>query len=176
MNIATTRFDSVHATTPHQWCTTWDELCTALFDHPERARKADGALWSPVSYRRGSRRRNANVDQVTCAVIDIDDGTPLEVATEALHGVAWLAYTTWSHTGTSPRYHLVIPFEHPVPAPEWPAVHRSLRAWLGCGDALPDPARMYYLPQHSPLDEDWWVERSPGAALRITPRRVAAAA
>src|SRR4051812_2002809 len=55
------------------------ELFEHLAVHKEREKK-DGAGWSPAVYRDGDVQRcDDNVEAVECLVMDIDDGTPLEV-------------------------------------------------------------------------------------------------
>lgn len=167
--LSTVRFPSVRSTKPTEWVDRWDDLCDGLSTHRKATVKAHGNLWSPVAYVPGTTRGNANVAQVTCAVIDVDDGTPLEGATSRLAGVEWFAYSTFSDTPDHPRFHVVIPLEVPHPAASWSSTYKALRTWLGVGDSTSDPARMFYRPQ-APADAEPWTAHQRGDSLRVQSR------
>jgi putative DNA primase/helicase len=112
--------------------------------------KKDGAAFSPVGYLSGATRGNEGVEFVTCAVLDVDDGTPIENVQSRISGYAHLIYTTHSHTPAHQKYRVVIPFAKAVPVANWDIVWRQVNALTG-GVNDPntkDPARLYYMPSH----------------------------
>lgn len=136
----------------------WEELVAALVFHRESVAKEDGELWSPVIPKTdGPRRRcNAAVAAVSAAVLDVDDGTPLEKIVGSLAG-EWIAYSTWSHEPTHPRYHVVLRLDVPVPADDWRATYERMNPHVA--DWLPAVSHAYFLPQHAP-GAQWFVRRS----------------
>lgn len=166
--IATVRFRSIYDRRPRDWVSGWDTLCASLSKHERRDRKEDGDLWSPVVYRDGKTRANKNVEAITCAVIDVDNGTPLSTAVANLddNKIAWFAYSTFSNTPEDERYHIVIPLDVPHSAGGWHDSYTGLRVWLGVGDSTCDAARMFYRPQ-APVGGMVWHQRRRGYGLLI---------
>jgi putative DNA primase/helicase len=121
--------------------------------HEENAHKSDGALWSPVEYYQGRTRGNTAVRFIEALVVDMDGES---FANANLDGFEYLAYSTYSHRLDNPHYHLVLPLAEHVPASLWRVVWEELHERLNLdGDpATKDPARIFYLPQHSP-DQPW---------------------
>ena len=126
----------------------WEQLARRLTRHRERAEK-DGELWSPTYYPPGTRRAKENVEQLTCLVLDIDDGTPPEVFEEAWAPYVYVLHSTYSHTAAYPKWRAVFPLATSVWAQDWPHVWETLANALapdrydtGCSDA----SRIYYLP------------------------------
>ena len=109
-----------------------------------------GLAFAPVSYSE-PRRANKNVENVTLAVVDYDDGTTIQHAQKRFEPFECLLYTSFSHTPEHHRFRVVFPLEKPIPAMEWQ------HAWLhlakiapGLDEACKDLARIYYLPTHRP--------------------------
>jgi len=107
-------------------------------------------VWSPASFRSKTSLTNDNVDYVSCAVFDVDDGTPFD-SHLAFDRFQYIAHTTFSHTKKKNKWRLIIPFENPVPARLWEP------AWLQCkeifeeittqkiDEACKDARRFYYV-------------------------------
>jgi hypothetical protein len=123
------------------------DLMARLSRHDIRAAK-DGPAWSPVTYKPGTTRGKANVDQVHALVLDIDH---VDLPYDRLAGLVWVAHTTHSHNPPSdPRWRVIIPLSHPVSGEEkcWSVYWR--RAFERFGEAMDaackDASRMYFWP------------------------------
>lgn len=143
---------------------TWLSLASELKRHRIRKVK-DGAAWAPYVYKVDPPyRKAANVEAVTCLVLDIEDGTPLDALRPAIDPYEWVAYTTHSHRTSSPRYRVVFPLLHPIPAGEWKPWWFAAVDQLAGGrvdGSCKDLARLFYLPSRLPLaeapDPEWAV-------------------
>jgi putative DNA primase/helicase len=146
-------FDSVKSVQPKPFASNWVDLKERLMHHEENANKSDGALWSPVEYYPGRTRGNTAVRFIEALVVDMDGES---FANANLDGFEYLSYSTYSHRLDNPHYHLVLPLAERVPASLWRVVWEELHERLNLdGDpATKDPARIFYLPQHSP-DQPW---------------------
>src|SRR5438105_1009288 len=73
---------------------TWDDLVPHLRHHPEREGK-DGLGFVPAALKPGSPayRAGVNVEAITLAVLDLDDGTTLDELRPRLEPYEWMAYT-----------------------------------------------------------------------------------
>jgi hypothetical protein len=142
-------FSSVKSVQPVPVAGGWDGLRSLLSAHAERENKLDGFLWSPVKYRPNRTRSLNGVESVSCFVADLD-GESLSAVLPRLLGIAFHAYTTWSHTSDSEHWHLVIPLSEPVEAWRWRSVWSRMHADLGIvGDrSCCDASRIYFAPQH----------------------------
>jgi hypothetical protein len=125
----------------------WSELVERLSRHDMRAAK-DGPGWSPVTYRPGTTRAKANVDQVHALVLDVDHVDP---PYDRLAGLAWVAHTTHSHNPPAdPRWRVVIPLSRSVPGDEqfwsvyWQRAHE--RFGEAMDKACKDASRFYFWP------------------------------
>lgn len=155
--ITVAEFNSATDTNPKPRVLDWTALCLLLTRHEPRAAK-DGPCWSPVSYLPGRTRGNAGVESVSCLVVDIDDGTP---AADLWDGwrtpdgrpLAWCLHSSYSSTPERPKYRVVFPLAAPLPAADWPAVHRKMTLALAGDHADPackDAARLYFRPSCPP--------------------------
>jgi hypothetical protein len=154
---------------------TWDQLGRRLTRHTRRADK-NGEGWSPAIYRHDDKGRpltrgNGSVEHLSCAVADVDHVELEDLKSLTDHvkglGLAGVIYSTFSHTVTSPRVRLVIPFSEPVTAELWPRLWPTLNEtiFLHLADrAASDASRMYFAPA-TPGDETTIAERWDGAAL-----------
>lgn len=134
----------------------WDELRLLLTDPVvHHGPKEALAAWIPALMREdergGFRRASCNVVAVSCLVLDLDSGEPLErVLTLAGKWVA-LYHTSWSHRPEHPKGRLVFPFAEPAPVERWGDVWAAASRWAAsCGltvdPATKDPARLYFVP------------------------------
>jgi hypothetical protein len=126
---------------------TWSELTARLGRHAIRAAK-DGSAWSPVTYKPGTRRAKANVDQVYALVLDVDH---VDLPYDRLTGLAWVAHTTHSHNPPDdPRWRVVIPLLRPISGAEAVWAPYWLRARERFGEAMDeackDSSRLYFWP------------------------------
>lgn len=147
---------------------TWDSFCKEFSKHAVQTTK-QGPAWSPASYLNGTTRKNGNVDQISMAVIDVDNGTSLDVLLPRLKGFACLVHSSYSHTAEVPKYRVVIPFAKPVAAAEWPDIWTRLNQLVGgCNDpATKDPSRLYYKPAHAPEAEHHFAQFQEGSPISI---------
>lgn len=150
MTIAT--FEHKRDTVPVPKSVPWPRLSKALSKHEVRADK-DCKLWSPVQYRAGGKRQSADVECVSCYVLDVDNGmAPDEfMARWKADGISFALHSTHSSTEECPKWRAVFPLEEPVSASEWPWVWEKLDVHVGMGMGDPsckDASRMYYMPAH----------------------------
>jgi hypothetical protein len=147
----------------HSWAQIADRLCR----HQEREGK-DGWLWSPTIYHSGAQQRaKANVQAVTCLVLDMDNGTLVDALRPRLEPYAWAGHSTWQHTSEAPHYRIVLPLTHPVPAEAWGEVWKAADHYFSGGNMDPsckDVSRIYYGPS-CPRGAERWAEDHPGAFL-----------
>jgi hypothetical protein len=133
---------------PRPYRVSWLALAQRLCTYDERSSK-DGRAWSPVSYRPGTTRGKANVDQVYMLVLDVDHtALPLDL----LEGLEYVAHTTYSHTPDDPRWRVVLPLAEPIDGSDWPMFWLRANAHFGgCVDpATKDSSRIFYLPSCQP--------------------------
>ena len=92
-----TLFASETEASGHRLDVTWPELCTMLSEFISSPSKTGQRGWSPAIFR-GDHRRKANVEELSCLVLDID--TPdLPSLPE---GLAWHAHSTFSGNNAPP--------------------------------------------------------------------------
>jgi putative DNA primase/helicase len=126
----------------------WSHLVDRLTTFRKQYKK-DGPAFSPVRLRDGGRRKNADVVEVTAAVLDCDNGRPVKDVLAKLEGHALVAYSTFSNTKDRPKYRVIMPLDVPVSGADWTAFRLGLEDWIGEGSIDPatkDPARLYYMP------------------------------
>lgn len=138
----------------------WAGVCALLSQRRQTKSTSDaakdGALLSGASYANGTTRGNENVLAVSLAILDFDDGTPLEAIEWGAFrlnnggGAAAFIYSTFSHDPENGalKYRLVLPLAAPVVGADWPEVWQRLALHFdGKPDrAAKDAARMHYLP------------------------------
>jgi len=127
----------------------WSAATEILLSHPVRAKK-DGTLLSPALLSPGATRKNHNVNVVTAFVVDLDGVPFTDVLRERLAEVEFIAHTTWSHTDASPHWRVIIPFDTPIAAADWPTVWRKLRNWIDVelDESCKESSRCYFIPNH----------------------------
>lgn len=137
----------VPGTTPTRaWDASWPELVDMLTYWLTTGHKALAGAWSPVRLDTPHRAAR-HVTHVGCLVLDVDDGTPIDRATEDWRPWRHLVHTSYSHTIETPRYRVVVPLAHTITPTEYRDV------WRWAADRAPyvdrsakDASRAYYLP------------------------------
>jgi hypothetical protein len=101
-------------------------------------------------------RRNIYVDALSGIVLDYDEDYSIDAVLAALEGVAYAAYTTYSHDPSSgkEKWRVVVPLSVPVPGPKYKAARSWLLNRLG-GNNKADPqasalSNFYFLPACPP--------------------------
>jgi hypothetical protein len=104
-----------------------------------------------VTYVENAYRGNKNVIEINAFVADLD-GEALANTLDKLQGYEYIAYTTYSHKEDDQHWHIVIPFDEPVPSHQWYSVWKQMHEFLDIvGDPqTSDPARIFFAPQHAP--------------------------
>ena len=127
-----------------------------------RGAKESIPAWMPTVLRpdeRGKfRRAKASVIAVSCLVLDLDQGEPLDRAAALAEGYTAIMHTSWSHTPEHVKARLVFPFAEPAPAARWEQVWDAAARWAARGGLTLDPAtkdasRLYFLPAYPAGDE-----------------------
>lgn len=109
--------------------------------------KADLPMWSAASWPEGATTcKGADVIEVSCLVLDYDDGQSIEEALRRWSRWAHLVHTTASHTEAAPRFRVVLPLAQPIPAPEWPRVWRWASRGQRIDEKAKDAGRRFFLP------------------------------
>ena len=163
-------FNSEKDNVPKQQSKTWKQLCdTAFRKHLLRSQKNGGPGWSPVSYKSGEKRGIDGVQEIHCAVFDIDHHVGFETIKPKLSGYAFIAHSSFSHTKDDPRYRIVIPLLKPVMANDWPPTWAQLNQWIGGFNdpATKDASRLYFLPSHPAGAEGHFIDIGEGKPLDV---------
>ncbi|MBZ0116016.1 MAG: hypothetical protein K8H88_03400, partial [Sandaracinaceae bacterium] len=128
---------------------TLDALGLELEADARKDAKKDLRIWSPTLYRTGADKRGGdNVTHLSCLVLDYDDGTSIDDASEVWSKYFHIVHTTWSHTAEHPRFRVVLPLGHLVLAREWGRVWAwaEEKARRAIDPALKNPSSTYALP------------------------------
>jgi hypothetical protein len=142
---------SVKDNKPKPYADSWADFVQLLSHHACREDKYKGYLYSPVTYVENGYRGNKNVIEINAFVADLD-GEALANTLDKLQGYEYIAYTTYSHKEDDQHWHIVIPFDEPVPSHQWYSVWKQMHEFLDIvGDPqTSDPARIFFAPQHAP--------------------------
>lgn len=144
-------FDSAHAAQGEQERLTWLELVERLrvckrtpesaaeyevMSKQERGRVKDvGAFLGAVT--RGAKRDLKSIQQRSLITVDADNCEPgdIERAVALLEGrgLAYVLYTTHSHSPEAPRFRLVLPICPTVSPSDYALVARAVAHWLSLG-------------------------------------------
>jgi hypothetical protein len=101
-------------------------------------------------------RGAVNVAEWSMLPVDIDGEQTIAQAREFFKAYTYVAYTSFSHLkdGTTEKFRLLLPLEHPVPHQEVEARLPALKTWLGDVDLSSlAGARGFYLPSCPPERE-----------------------
>jgi hypothetical protein len=120
---------------------------------PEAVKSAKASLpaWSPAIYRAEARRIAANVESVSCFVLDLDSGEPFDRVVDLVAGYYSLSHTTWSHLPAVPKGRIILPLLTPCPVEYWAEVWAAGDRWaqsagVHMDQSCKDPCRLYFLP------------------------------
>lgn len=127
----------------------WDEILKYLGTHRIATRKDGVPLITFATFADGGRK-SVNVKAVSGIVLDVDDGTPVEMATAPLRerGYEHACVSSFSHSTETPKYRIILPTSKDISPAEWRTAWEAANALCGgCADpATKDPCRIYYLP------------------------------
>lgn len=153
-----------------QGAKSWSALVPQFTNHRIRPEK-DGIAFAPHKLLPEGSRRNDQVECITMAVLDCDNGLPFEHRRDQLQGLCYAAYSSFSHTSEHPKYRLVLPLLTPVASADWPACFAGLsEQFPGIDPACKDAARLFYLPScPQEREQDKWAVCEDGAALDPQP-------
>ena len=139
-------FNSCKNTTPTESTSVdWEKICTTL-SKPEVREVKDGQGISFVKLE-PEIRKNANVQNISAVMMDIDDGTPYADIQSLIEKYEHLAYSTHSHTAEHPKYRILFPVSRNIIPSEWPIIWSVMNQKIGghADRACKDAARFYYL-------------------------------
>jgi hypothetical protein len=118
-----------------------------------KAAKFDLPAWSPAIYRDAveTRRIAANVEAVSCFVLDLDSGEPFDRVVDLVAPYYAISHTTWSHLPAVPKARIILPLLTPCPVERWAEVWSAGDRWaqsagVHMDQSCKDPCRLYYLP------------------------------
>lgn len=82
------------------------------------------------------------------AVLDIDNGTPVEQVVSQIKGYAYLLHSSYSHTAEYPKYRVILPLVKPSHADQWLIHWARINHWFGNinDPAVKDQSRGYFIP------------------------------
>lgn len=129
----------------------WRRLAARLTDFGIHPTKSACPLWTPAIFS-GDRRKAEEVVELSCLVLDFDDGATPDEILPLWKGVAGVVHTSWSHgppyARDYPKWRLVMPLEQPVPAEAWGRVWQWAADRVGqrCDVKCKDAGRIYYVP------------------------------
>jgi P4 family phage/plasmid primase-like protien len=115
-------------------------------------RDADGALLGFYKLKDGTKSKNANVEHVFGWALDLDKLSQSQVddvLTRFLEdGLAFVCYSTYSHSTNNPRLRVVGPLARPVAGKDWPPVWRAIvdKYSPGADEQCKDCRRLYWAP------------------------------
>lgn len=174
------KFTWVPGWEPDKRTLTWPAMVSGFSRFRTVLDKVHTMGWSP-GVPRGTRRKNDQVDEVSCLVLDVDDGADFRVVSGRFFGFALVAHSTWRHTSDAPRGRIILPLAAPIPVRWWPRAFFWAQATSGCAmdPACKDPSRTYYLPSTDGKREclSWaedgkFLDLRPFADLPLTPQEV----
>lgn len=154
------------------WTGDMTQLVELLTNHRRLDRKEDAPMFGPYVLRAGGRRRDQDVQQVTLAVFDVDEGTPEDYrrCKDILHkaGVAQIWYSSHSyHPPAHAAFRLVLPLAKAVRPAEWHMTWRILRDQfkIPCAANKSTAASHAYFLPSCPPNREPFAEYIPGEIL-----------
>ncbi len=162
-------FENAWDNRPTPKCCTLAGLVRALTTFPviETANKLTLPAWSPARFAERAARKSAAVSDVSCVVLDFDEGDP-DSALSAWTGVLTVLHTTWSHSPELPRFRVIVPLARAVPLARWSeAWTLAAKRAPGADPACKDPARLYFRPALANPDAPHFARVQDGELLDI---------
>ena len=140
-------FRSPRDARPRAATVTWSALAERLLDVRVYPAKDTCPLWTPARFA-GDRRLAEQVVDVSCLVLDFDDGTHWRDVLPRWKGIAGVVHSSWSHTPEHPKWRLVMPLARPVPREAWGRVWAWASKRVDETNDLKckDPGRIYFAP------------------------------
>jgi hypothetical protein len=124
----------------------WAQFRRLLTVHTVRDGKSGKGF---VPAKLTGNRANSNVEHVSLAVMDSDQGVPFDEGIKRLQGYDAVLYTTHSHSEDHHKWRAAIRLKSPVRCEDFRAFRAEFAAHFG-GDIndpqCTDPARFYYFP------------------------------
>lgn len=179
----TTTFEHVKNPDPvnvRDW--TWAEFVEFVEGHGhERVDEKEATyLFGNYKLKDGTKSANANIEAVFAWALDLDK-LSRQAADDVLErlvadDLAFLVYSTHSHSAAKPKLRVVGPLSRPVPGKDWRPVWRALidKYSPGADEQCKDPRRLYYWPSAKP-GAPAELYSNPGRALDVEALPVAAA-
>lgn len=133
---------------------TWPALVSGLTRFRSAFEKARCPGWQPVRLTTPYRRKE-NVREVSCLVLDLDDGAEPEEAAARFAEWPHLWHTTWGSKPDAPKARLVIPLAAPCPARWFPRLWAWGQRRVGgaADEQSKDASRYFYLPAVGPAGD-----------------------
>ena len=129
----------------------WGALVRGLTRFREVPSKAECPGWMPVRFS-SPHRCAANVVEVSCLVLDIDDGSDIEAVSDAFARWPHIVHTSYSSRPDHHKGRLVLPLDSPCPAHLFPRLWEWGQRRLGgsVDEQTKDASRYFYLPALGP--------------------------
>ena len=135
---------------------TWKSFIELLTEPVEMFRMQNKRYlptWSPARLE-PARRANSNVQDISCLVLDYDDGTDPESAFGIWKDWTFVAHTSWSHGPGKHRFRIALPFSRPVRPPEFKSIWKWAEQQTGraIDKSCKDAARAWIRPSYDLQD------------------------
>lgn len=162
-------FQSEADTIPFKKKYTWPELASLMAKPRVRNEKKGTMCFSPVEYHDGARRGLKGVSNVCMAVFDFDHGLSVEEAKQRFAGYRCIIHSSFSHIPDKPKFRVIVPLSHAVPAAQWSQLWDVINnKFGGLNDpAVKDASRLYYLYCHPKGSEDHFCYVQEGYELDV---------
>ena len=112
------------------------------------SQKLGAPCWSPARYPDGVARAASRVLDVSCLVLDYDDGTTLKEAHRQWAEWPHVIHTSWSHTAAHPKCRVVVPLLRAIPVASWARAHHWALSQTTADRVCKDASRIYFVPSH----------------------------
>jgi hypothetical protein len=113
-----------------------------------------GSAFSSASFVPGGLRKKVNVDKINFLVFDLDhiSGQDLRNIKNRIHGLAYVAYTTFSHSIDDKCIRLILLISRPITTVEFELIYPIIGEAIGgiYDRACFDYARIFFLPSTNP--------------------------
>jgi len=137
---------------------TWGEFVEFVEanGHERTDDKEDCYLFGNYKLKDGTSRKNANVEHVFGWALDLDTLSQDEIDEILIRlledDLAFVCYSTHSHTESKPKCRVVGPLAKPVAGADWKPVWRAIvdKYSPGADEQCKDPARLLYWPSAKP--------------------------